>query len=149
MPCALRYASVSVSSSSGACLSIGVLRATIGQRKVGRPTERISMRFPMRRRAFFGHLPVGLDNRFHSLLSQMCFPCSRSMISYLDEYGKRHRKQFPTGLPEKGNRRNAEAELARIRKEFKPPATVIAGDWSPDMLSQIICSNGWRSLKCA
>lgn len=71
------------------------------------------------------------------------------MISYLDEYGKRHRKQFPTGLPEKGNRRNAEAELARIRKEFKPPATVIAGDWSPDMLSQIICSNGWRSLKCA
>ena len=56
------------------------------------------------------------------------------MISYLDEYGKRHRKQFPTGLPEKGNRRNAEAELARIRKEFKPPATVMAGDWSPDML---------------
>lgn len=56
------------------------------------------------------------------------------VISYQDEYGKRHRKQFATGLPEKGSRRAAEAELSRIKKEFKPPHPALSGDLNPDML---------------
>lgn len=43
------------------------------------------------------------------------------VLSYLDAYGKRKRPWIPTGLPEKGNKRKAEAELARIRSTFEPP----------------------------
>lgn len=40
-------------------------------------------------------------------------------------------KYFSTGLPEKGNKRKAEAELARIRSEFVPPQEV--GELASDM----------------
>lgn len=46
------------------------------------------------------------------------------VLSYYDNKGKRHVKYVSTGLPEKGNKRKAEAELARIRNEFVPPQEV-------------------------
>ncbi len=46
------------------------------------------------------------------------------VLSYYDNRGKRHVKYVATGLPEKGNKRKAEAELARIRNEFVPPQEV-------------------------
>lgn len=46
------------------------------------------------------------------------------VLSYYDNNGKRHVKYVATGLPEKGNKRKAEAELARIRNEFVPPQEV-------------------------
>lgn len=46
------------------------------------------------------------------------------VLSYYDNKGKRHVKYVATGLPEKGNKRKAEAELARIRNEFVPPQEV-------------------------
>lgn len=39
------------------------------------------------------------------------------VLSYYNNNGKRRVKYFSTGLPEKGNKRKAEAELARIRSE--------------------------------
>lgn len=51
--------------------------------------------------------------------------------SYYDNRNKRHVKYVSTGLPEKGNKRKAEAELARIRGEFEPPQEV--GELSSDM----------------
>lgn len=53
------------------------------------------------------------------------------MLSYYDKQNKRHVKYVPTGLPEKGNKRKAEAELARIRSEFEPPQEV--GELASDM----------------
>lgn len=41
--------------------------------------------------------------------------------SYYDNKGKRHVKYIATGLPEKGNKRKAEAELAKICSSFVPP----------------------------
>lgn len=46
--------------------------------------------------------------------------------------GQRKTKWISLGLSEKGNKRKAEAELARLRAEFEPPKE--AGDLSSDML---------------
>ena len=46
------------------------------------------------------------------------------VLSYLDVNGKRHRPWISTGLLEKGNKRKAEAELARIRSTYEPPREV-------------------------
>ena len=43
------------------------------------------------------------------------------VISYKDNKGRRKSKWHATGLPEKGNKRKAEAELLRIRSSFVPP----------------------------
>lgn len=43
------------------------------------------------------------------------------VLNYVDGDGKRQRQWVSTGLPEKGNKRRAEAELARVRTEFKLP----------------------------
>lgn len=47
-----------------------------------------------------------------------------AVLNYLDEEGKRQRPWIATGLPEKGNKRKAEAELAKIRNTFVPPVKV-------------------------
>lgn len=54
------------------------------------------------------------------------------VLSYNDNNGKRRLKYFSTGLPEKGNKRKAEAELSRIRGEFEPPNEV--GELAAEML---------------
>ena len=54
-----------------------------------------------------------------------------AVLSYYDSKNKRHVKYISTGLPEKGNKRKAEAELARIRSEFEPPQEV--GELASDM----------------
>lgn len=54
------------------------------------------------------------------------------VLSYYDKKGKRHIKYVSTGLPEKGNKRKAEAELARIRSTYEPPVEV--GELCSDML---------------
>ena len=46
------------------------------------------------------------------------------VLSYVDVNGRRHRPWISTGLPEKGNKRKAEAELARIRSTYEPPKEV-------------------------
>ena len=46
------------------------------------------------------------------------------VLSYNDNNGKRRVKYFSTGLPEKGNKRKAEAELLRIRSEFEKWASL-------------------------
>ena len=53
------------------------------------------------------------------------------VLSYYNNNGKRRVKYFSTGLPEKSNKRKAEAELARIRSEFVPPQEV--GELASDM----------------
>ena len=53
------------------------------------------------------------------------------VLSYYDNKNKRHVKYVSTGLPEKGNKRKAGAELARIRNEFEPPQEV--GELASDM----------------
>ncbi len=55
-----------------------------------------------------------------------------AVLNYIDAGGQRKTKWISLGLPEKGNKRKAEAELARIRAEFEPPKEV--GDLSSDML---------------
>ncbi|NCC86699.1 MAG: site-specific integrase [Clostridia bacterium] len=55
-----------------------------------------------------------------------------AVLSWLDVNGKRHRKWISTGLPQKGNKRRAEAELARIRSTYEPPKVV--QELSSDML---------------
>lgn len=52
--------------------------------------------------------------------------------NYRNAGGQRKTKWIALGLPEKGNKRKAEAELARLRAEFEPPKEV--GDLSSDML---------------
>ena len=42
------------------------------------------------------------------------------VLSYVDVNGKRHRPWISTGLPQKGNKKRAEAELARIRSTYEP-----------------------------
>ncbi len=46
------------------------------------------------------------------------------VLSYVDVNGRRHRPWISTGIPEKGNKRKAEAELARIRSTYEPPKEV-------------------------
>ena len=55
-----------------------------------------------------------------------------AVLNYKNAGGQRKTKWISLGLPEKGNKRKAEAELARIRAEFEPPKEV--GDPSSDML---------------
>ena len=55
-----------------------------------------------------------------------------AVLNYIDAEGQRKTKWISLGLPEKGNKRKAEAELARLRAEFEPPKEV--GDLSSDML---------------
>ena len=55
-----------------------------------------------------------------------------AVLNYRNAGGHRKTKWISLGLPEKGNKRKAEAELARLRAEFEPPKEV--GDLSSDML---------------
>ena len=55
-----------------------------------------------------------------------------AVLNYRNAGGQRKTKWISLGLPEKGNKRKAEAELARLRAEFEPPKEV--GDLSCDML---------------
>ena len=54
------------------------------------------------------------------------------VLSYREPQGQRCLKWISTGLPEKGSKRKAEAELTRIRNEFEPPAE--GDELSADML---------------
>ena len=55
-----------------------------------------------------------------------------AVLNYRNAGGQRKTKWIALGLLEKGNKRKAEAELARLRAEFEPPKEV--GDLSCDML---------------
>ena len=55
-----------------------------------------------------------------------------AVLNYRNAGGQRKTKWIALGLPEKGNKRKAEAELARLRAEFEPPKEV--GGLSSDML---------------
>ena len=55
-----------------------------------------------------------------------------AVLNYKNAGGQRKTKWISLGLPEKGNKLKAEAELARLRAEFEPPKEV--GDLSSDML---------------
>ena len=55
-----------------------------------------------------------------------------AVLNYRNAGGQRKTKWISLGLSEKGNKRKAEAELARLRAEFEPPKEV--GDLSCDML---------------
>lgn len=55
-----------------------------------------------------------------------------AVLNYRNAGGQRKTKWISLGLPEKGNKRKAESELARLRAEFEPPKEV--GDLSSDML---------------
>ena len=55
-----------------------------------------------------------------------------AVLNYRNAGGQRKTKWISLELPEKGNKRKAEAELARLRAEFEPPKEV--GDLSSDML---------------
>ena len=55
-----------------------------------------------------------------------------AVLSYYDSKNKRHVKYISTGLPEKGNKRKAEAELVKIRNAFEPPAEI--GELCSNML---------------
>ena len=43
------------------------------------------------------------------------------VLSYVDVNGKRHRPWISAGLPQKGNKKRAEAALARIRSTYELP----------------------------
>ena len=55
-----------------------------------------------------------------------------AVLNYKNAKGERKTKWVSLGLPEKGNKRKAEAELAKLRAEFEVPEEV--GDLSSDML---------------
>ena len=55
-----------------------------------------------------------------------------AVLNYKNAGEQRKTKWISLGLSEKGNKRKAEAELARLRAEFEPPKE--AGDLSSDML---------------
>lgn len=55
-----------------------------------------------------------------------------AVLNYKNAGGQRKTKWISLGLSEKGNKRKAESELARLRAEFEPPKEV--GDLSCDML---------------
>lgn len=67
------------------------------------------------------------------------------IIRYRNASGQRKTKWISLGLPEKGNKRKAEAELARLRAEFEPPKEV--GDLSCDMLVQNVADKVDRPKK--
>lgn len=54
------------------------------------------------------------------------------MLSYYDRQEKRHIKYVATGLPEKGNKRKAQAKLTEIRNSFEIPPE--EGEMYADML---------------
>ena len=66
-----------------------------------------------------GHLTVKNGNHY-------------AVLNYKNAAGQRKTKWISLGLPEKGNKRKAEAELAKIRAEFEIPEEV--GELSSDML---------------
>ena len=68
-----------------------------------------------------------------------------AVLSFYDSKNKRHVKYISTGLPEKGNKRKAEAELVKIRNAFGRPQRSVS--FVPICCSPIICSAGWRSSK--
>ena len=49
------------------------------------------------------------------------------VLDYVDENGKRNRPWIPTGLPEKGNKRKAEALLSKVRNSYEPPKVTEEG----------------------
>lgn len=49
------------------------------------------------------------------------------VLNYVDENGKRNRPWIPTGLPEKGNKRKAEALLSKVRNSYQPPKVTEEG----------------------
>ena len=55
-----------------------------------------------------------------------------AVLNYKNAGGQRKTKWISLGLSEKGNKRKAEAELARLRAEFEPPKE--EGNLSSDML---------------
>lgn len=55
-----------------------------------------------------------------------------AVLNFRNAGGQRKTKWISLGLSEKGNKRKAESELARLRAEFEPPKEV--GDLSSDML---------------
>ena len=55
-----------------------------------------------------------------------------AVLSFYDSKNKRHVKYISTGLPEKGNKRKAEAVLVKIRNAFEPPAEI--GELCSNML---------------
>lgn len=55
-----------------------------------------------------------------------------AVLNYKNAKGERKTKWVSLGLPEKGNKRKAEAELAKLRAEFEVPEEV--GELSSDML---------------
>ena len=55
------------------------------------------------------------------------------VLNYVDENGKRNRPWIPTGLPEKGNKRKAEAMLSKVRNSYEPPKVTEEG-FRSDML---------------
>ena len=55
-----------------------------------------------------------------------------AVLNYKNAGGQRKTKWISLGFSEKGNKRKAESELARLRAEFEPPKEV--GDLSSDML---------------
>ena len=55
-----------------------------------------------------------------------------AVLSYKNSEGKRIPKWISLGLPEKGNKRKAEAELLKLRSEFEIPEET--GELSNDML---------------
>lgn len=55
-----------------------------------------------------------------------------AVLNYKNAGGQQKTKWISLGLSEKGNKRKAESELARLRAEFEPPKEV--GDLSSDML---------------
>ena len=68
-------------------------------------------------------------------LSDLLLPLyhiARVNTIYKNAGGQRKTKWISLGLSEKGNKRKAESELARLRAEFEPPKEV--GDLSSDML---------------
>ena len=58
-----------------------------------------------------------------------------AVLNYRNAGGQRKTKWISLGLPEKGNKRKAEAELARLRAEFEPPKEV--GDLSSDAVCRL------------
>ena len=66
-----------------------------------------------------------------------------AVLNYRNAGGQRKTKWISLGLPEKGNKRKAEAELAKLRAEFEPPKEV--GDLSSDMLFADYLLECWRS----
>ena len=57
-----------------------------------------------------------------------------AVLNYKNAEGKRKTKWISLGLPEKGNKRKAEAELVKLRSEFEVPEEV--GDLAAMSLSR-------------